>query len=190
MKGISDLILNKIKTKNGESLRDRIILMGLKNTVQYWFFQRILRINSNAPWPVHPSSVVIHPSNIKHKNGKSPIIPYPGYMPGTYIQARNGIIMGRNIRFGPGVKLISANHDLEDFNKHIAEDPVEIGDNCWLGADSVILPGVKLSSHIVVGAGSVVNKSFKEKDIAIAGVPAQKIKNIKPYIGIMDRLGD
>jgi acetyltransferase-like isoleucine patch superfamily enzyme len=109
--------------------------------------------------------------------------PYPGLGPGQYIQAENGIYIGRNVRMGPGVKIISANHNLENFEQHDPSEPIYIGDFCWLGANCVILPGVNLGSHVIIAAGAVVTKSFKENDIVIGGVPAKKIKDIGPYKG-------
>ena len=84
---------------------------------------------------------------------------------------------------GPGVKLISANHDLNDYDRHIECQPIIIGDNCWLGANAIILPGVKLGNHVVIAAGAVVAKSFEQHDILLAGVPARIVKNLTPYKG-------
>jgi len=105
---------------------------------------------------------------------------YPGYMPGQYIQAINGIIIGKNVRFGPGVKIISANHNFNDFSKHDNADPIIIGDNCWIAANAVILPGVQLGNHVVVAAGAVVTKSFTDNCL-IGGVPAKIIKELDAY---------
>lgn len=159
------------------SAKKQAKIIGWKNVFLCFFFQRILRINSHAPWPVHWSSRVICPRNIKRKAYR----PFPGYMPGQYIQAINGIEIGSGVRMGPGVKLISANHDLYDYSLHCDSPPIIIGDNCWLGAGAIILPGVKLGDHVVIAAGAVVNKSFEENDIVVAGVPAKVVKKIYAY---------
>lgn len=144
------------------------------------FFQRIFRINSKVPWPVHWSSIVSNPDRIKRKWN----ITTPGYMPAQYIQASNGIEIGYNVRMGPGVKLISADHDIYDFDKHPKSEPIVIGNNCWLGANCIVLSGVKLGDHTIVGAGAVVTKSFEEGDCLVAGVPATVVKKIEAYKGI------
>ena len=139
---------NTMKSKMAPSYREQVKLIGFKNTITYFFFQRILRINSHVPWPVHFSSIVTNPEKIERKYYR----PYPGYMLGCYIQAVNGIEIGRNVRIGPGVKLISANHDYYNFDRHLKEKKLKIGDNCWIGADAVILPGVTIGENSVVGA--------------------------------------
>ena len=130
--------------------------VGLLKRIPYFISQRIFRINSDANWPVHWSSLVFFPQNIKRKSFR----PYLGFMPGQYIQGMNGIEIGSNVRIGPGVKIISANHDLSDFSKHLPAKPIVIGDNCWIAADAIILSGVELGDYVVVAAGAVVTKSF------------------------------
>lgn len=153
--------------------------MGMKNYIVYFIFQRVFRINSTSSWPVHWSSVVSTPKNISFKDEITPL----GYSPSSYIQATNGIRIGSNVIHAIGLKIITSNHEINDFTKHTKNKPVVIGDNCWLGANVTILPGVQLGNHVIVAAGSVVTKSFLEDNIVIGGVPAKVLKKIEPYIG-------
>ena len=137
--------------------------------------QKLIRINSHVPWPVHYSSVVIAPEKIQ-KGSR-----FPGLAVGCYLDGRNGIIIGQNVWVGPRVSIISMNHDVSNYNNYIETDTIKIGDNCWLGANCVILPGVILGNHTIIAAGSIVTKSFEEGDIIIGGNPAQKIKSISHY---------
>jgi len=89
-----------------------------KYRLKIFFWQRILRINSHVPWPVHPTSRVAGVSKIKAGRRT-----YPGLSHCQYIQALNGIEFGDNIRIGPGVGIISANHSLTDYDKHIPAPP-------------------------------------------------------------------
>ena len=56
--------------------------------------------------------------------------------------------------------------------------PIEIGPNCWIGAGSIILPGVTIGEGTTIGAGSVVTKSMPSRVVA-AGNPAQVIRQIE-----------
>lgn len=55
--------------------------------------------------------------------------------------------------------------------------PIHVGDDVWIGGNSVILPGITIGNNSVVGAGSVVTKDVPE-DVVVAGNPAKVIKNI------------
>ncbi len=61
-------------------------------------------------------------------------------------------------------------------NKHLPPKDVHLVEHCWIGMNSMILPGVTLGPHTVVGAGSVVTKSFPDGYCVIAGNPAKIIK--------------
>ena len=57
-----------------------------------------------------------------------------------------------------------------------------LGDNCWIGPGVKLFGGIKIGNGVMIGAGAIVNKSFEEDDITIAGVPARIIKNTgDPY---------
>ena len=92
-----------------------------------------------------------------------------------YLQAINGIRIHSSVLIGPDVKIISANHDFQNYSKWIHDEPIVINKNVWIGANVVILPGVNIGSNCIIGAGSIVTKSFEENSI-ICGNPAQLIK--------------
>ncbi len=135
------------------------------------FFQKILRINSEIPWMIHFTSGAIGKITI----GKNVWTSF-ALSGNCYIQGGNGVFIGDDTIFAPGVKIISANHDLLDFTVWIKEKPIEIGKNCWIGANVSILPGVQLGDNVIVAAGAVVTKSFPSNCV-IAGVPCKIIKN-------------
>lgn len=152
---------------NGEDIRQNAKLI-----CQLAFFQKVLRINSKVPWLVHWTSVVTGWENITKIDSWL----NPGVSPGCYIQGKNGIRFGRNVYIGPGVKIISANHNLNNMNEHVKQRPVIISDNCWLASNSIILPGVVLQEKTIVAAGAVVVKSPGRGNCLIAGNPAKLVK--------------
>lgn len=98
----------------------------------------------------------------------------------AFLGGQGGITIGDFVIIGPDVKIFSENHNFSDLNipfKYQGETRkgVIIENNCWIGAGSIILDGVKLGSGSVVAAGSVVNKSFPMNSI-IGGIPAKLIK--------------
>ena len=58
---------------------------------------------------------------------------------------------------------------------------IVIGNNCFIGAKSIILPGVSLGDRTIVGAGSVVTKSFESGNVVIAGNPAKIICTVDEF---------
>jgi acetyltransferase-like isoleucine patch superfamily enzyme len=139
--------------------------------------RHVLRINPRCPWPVHSTTLVVCPERVTLGVGTT-----PGDMPGCYIQAVNGIVVGDYTNVGPGVGLISANHDLlapHDNTRHLPAPPIRLGAHCWIGMNAVILPGVELGPHTVVGAGAVVTKSHPEGYAVLAGNPARVIRRLE-----------
>lgn len=168
---IFSLIFTFLKVFGGKNFANRAY--NPLQLLPFFFYQKILRFNSHVNWPVHRSSFVSNPQKII-KGTRN-----PGMAIGCYIDGRNGIIIGKNVWIGPYVSIISMNHDLYDYSKYIEEDPIIIGDDCWLGAHSIVLPGVQLGNHVVVAAGAVVTKSFLEDNIVIGGNPARIIKRLE-----------
>ena len=132
--------------------------------------QKIFRINSNIPWMVHYTSRVTGDVTA----GKNVWISF-AVSGCCYIQGLNGIFIGDDTIFAPGVKIISANHEQAKLSDIVSSNPIIIGKRCWIGANAVILPGIKLGDDVVVAAGSVVNKDFANNSV-IAGIPAKLVK--------------
>ncbi|GAB1402817.1 sugar O-acetyltransferase [Elusimicrobiota bacterium] len=88
--------------------------------------------------------------------------------------------IGSFTMFGPNVQIYTAGHPLDaDKRKKGLEfgKPVTIGENVWIGGNTVICPGVTIGKRSVIGAGSVVTKDIPENVLAV-GVPAKIIKNL------------
>ena len=136
---------------------------------------RKLNTNQDVLWPVSPMIKVICPENIEFH--PDDINNFQGY--GNYYQGYGHIKIGKGTWIAPNVGIITANHDFTDLDKHEQPKPVILGESCWIGMNSVILPGVLLGPHTVVGAGSVVTHSFPDGHVVIAGNPAKIIKNIE-----------
>jgi acetyltransferase-like isoleucine patch superfamily enzyme len=142
-----------------------------------FFAQKILGINRGIPWPVHFTSRVLYRKRIRigHRS-------FPGWSQGCYIQARNGIEIGNNLRMGPHVGLISANHDPDDYDRWLPAEPIRIGDNVWIGMNSVVMPGVRIGNNVVIGANSVVTHDLPDNVVAV-GSPCRAVREKPPYQG-------
>lgn len=101
---------------------------------------------------------------------------------GVNASISSGVTIGNDVMMGPECIILTTNHGMLDngipmWQQHSSEiRPVIIGDNCWIGSRVIILPGVTLDEGCVIGAGSVVTKSFG-KNCIIAGNPAHLIKH-------------
>lgn len=92
------------------------------------------------------------------------------------------IAIGADCQIGPNVQLLTPIHPLDPRlrrDKLESALPVSIGDNVWLGAGAIVLPGVKIGENSVVGAGAVVTKDIPA-DVVVAGNPARILKKVEP----------
>jgi maltose O-acetyltransferase len=91
----------------------------------------------------------------------------------------NKVTIGSNVFIGPGVQLYTASHPLEAMTRrtHKISKPITIGDDCWIGGNAIICPGVTIGNGCVIGAGSVVTKNIPDNYMAV-GNPAKVIKRL------------
>ncbi len=88
--------------------------------------------------------------------------------------------IGDNCQFAPNVAVYTAGHPIHPVSRNSQYEygiSVTIGDNVWIGGNSVIVPGVHIGSNTVIGAGSVVTKDVPDWVIA-AGNPCRVIRKI------------
>lgn len=88
------------------------------------------------------------------------------------------ITIGNNVAFGPGVTIATVGHPIHpDYRRLMYGSPVTIENNCWIGANTTICPGVTIGKNSVVGAGSIVTKDIPENSVAV-GNPCKVIRKI------------
>lgn len=90
------------------------------------------------------------------------------------------IYVGDGVLFGPNVVVAVAGHPVDpDLRRKVAQFnlPVHIGNNVWIGAGAIILPGIAIGDNSVIGAGSVVTKDVPANVVAV-GTPCRVLREI------------
>jgi acetyltransferase-like isoleucine patch superfamily enzyme len=94
---------------------------------------------------------------------------------GSNLYALTSIVIGDHTMIGDQVTIYDAScHHVSPDRPPVAQ-PVSIGRNVWIGSRAMILPGVVIGDHAVIGAGAIVTKSIPARSIAV-GNPAKVIK--------------
>jgi acetyltransferase-like isoleucine patch superfamily enzyme len=169
----------------GSLLFDRRFLRGrhfdasLTGWVWVWrsfWLQKVLRINAHVPWPVSAAVAIDDPSGIDFDPDDMQNFQHFG----CYFSNVGGgrITIGSGTLIAPNVGIITTNHDVRDAQHHDAPRDVVIGPGCWLGMNSMILPGVVLGERTVVAAGAIVTRSFPEGRCVLVGNPAKVLRTI------------
>lgn len=91
---------------------------------------------------------------------------------GCVFEGLGRIEIGNNVQIGPNVILATTNHKPGDMDE--VPGNIRILDNVWIGANAVVVQGVTLGPNVIVGAGSVVTRSFD--NCTIVGVPASPVR--------------
>lgn len=146
----------------------------------YWWALRCIPRSFNARrkgirFPFGKNTNILGGQNIEFDNSSINVFQQDG----CYFQGFDKIVIGKNVWIGQNTGLITANHKLTNPEEHEGGKPITLGDFTWVGMNSVILPGVTLGPHTIVGAGSIVTKSFPDGYCVFAGNPARLIKKIE-----------
>ena len=107
--------------------------------------------------------------------------------PFTHIFAGGGVTIGTGALISSNCVITSVAHLKNSTARHLAPAegegeksglrPVRIGENVWIGAGAIILPGVTIGDHAVIGAGAVVTKDVPEKCVYV-GNPARLLERL------------
>ncbi|KAG6006904.1 hypothetical protein E4U21_006623 [Claviceps maximensis] len=88
--------------------------------------------------------------------------------------------IGNRVLFGPSVSLFAATHETGVQSRRDGVEyarPIVIGDDCWIGGNTTIMPGVTIGKGCTIGSGSVVTRSIPDFSVAV-GSPARVIKTV------------
>lgn len=90
------------------------------------------------------------------------------------------ITIGNNVTIAPNVTVLSHDASSQVHLGYTRLGIVIIGNNVFIGAKSIILPGITIGDNVVIGAGSVVTKNVPSNTV-VAGCPAKIIENIETF---------
>lgn len=97
-----------------------------------------------------------------------------------YFDCNGGVFIGDFCQIG-GFGSVFLTHSIDLKESRQDAEPIIIGDYCFIGLKTTILKGVRISDRVVVGAGSLVNKSLSESDAIYAGMPCQLVRRVENY---------
>lgn len=107
---------------------------------------------------------------------------------GSHIVAHRSVDIGDHVYTGPYVYITDQNHTYTNTEVPVGlqwpvDDPVSIGSGTWLGANTVILPGVRLGRNCVVAAGTVVRPGTYADHSVVAGIPGKVVRSYDEELG-------
>ena len=101
---------------------------------------------------------------------------------GVRCQINGPVTIGDYVMMGPDCVIYTQNHKTDDLTKPMQQSgfcdfkPVTIGNDVWIGARVIILPGVTIGNGCIIGAGAVVSKDIPDYSVAV-GNPIRVVKN-------------
>lgn len=113
----------------------------------------------------------LQPIHISVFDGARLVLGRDSWLNGCHLSAKHAIVGGRRTWIGPGCRVIDSDqHDLDATHREQG-GPIAIGDHVWITSDVTVLRGVRIGSHVVIGAKSLVNRDVPDHTLAF-GQPA------------------
>ncbi|WP_183578617.1 acyltransferase [Mucilaginibacter sp. X5P1] len=100
----------------------------------------------------------------------------------SHFWGEGGITIGNNCMIASHCAITSVTHNTKAqlFNQENIGKPIVIGDNVWIGAHAMILPGVTIGNNVIIGAGTLVNKDLPSNAVYI-GTPVKKLHDLDQF---------
>jgi len=141
----------------------------------------------NAIWVQESASLVLGARTwLRTEHGPNRITVFPGakieigrdaLLNGAMLHSKCEIRIGDDARLAFGVRVIDSDMHPLDCETPERSAPVHIGDRVWIGADCLILRGVRIGSDVVIGAGSIVTRDLPDRCLAL-GAPARPVRSL------------
>lgn len=153
-----------------------------------WYFKNIFLFKSSLPWP--NSLKILTLRFFGAKVGKNVLIKpnvnikYPWFLEigdnvwigeEVWIDNLGKVKIGNNVCISQGALLLCGNHNYKKETFDLIVGDITLEDGVWVGAKSVVCPGVTMKSHSILSVGSVLTKDAEEYEI-YQGVPAEFVK--------------
>jgi serine O-acetyltransferase len=154
---------------------------------EVWKFEKLLRKNEYLKnccnSPIKKISVMFYYFKFHYLSLKLGFeIPLNVFGPGLSIAHKGPIIVNKAAKVGENCRI----HNMVTIGANNGQKfAPQIGNNVFIGPCATIFGNIFIADGIAIGANSVVNKTFYEKDIGIAGVPAKKINNIGSKLNVV-----
>ena len=105
------------------------------------------------------------------------------------IEVGKNCLISSNVSFMTHDGGINVLNNLNYFEERMDKlAPIKVGDNVFIGARAVIMPGVTIGNNCIIGLGSIVTKDVEDNSV-VCGIPAKKIKTIDEYYeGVKDKI--
>lgn len=177
------------KDRNGQVLDNHTVVKKINNRIENYFldlelmflrwaghipvhslrsfFYRLAGIKLGKRAVIHMWANFFQPANISI--GEGTIVGDH-----VFLDGRASLIIGCETDIASSVMIYNSEHDLEALDFSAREEPVKIGDYCFIGPRVIILPGIKIGNGAVVAAGAVVTADVADFTV-VGGVPAKVI---------------